>query len=392
MDICKQLKHGVIFLILSISLIPLCGFAWQLDVHFETELILGDDNEAPLEYQFASPSFIRTDSQNRIYVADSRNTIRVFSPEGEHIKTIGRRGRGPGEFQDISAMAINEDDEVIVSDARLFRITYFYDLGDSLEVFTHDDWSTRVGRRVVQDNIVPLGSDLYAITAKEVNAEYGGPIDETDNRVVHIMSMDFSIFHESFFDVYQEMFNPENPLERKFGRNWDYKLARLPNNKLALSHEMFNGLIYVIDYSSSEDTFEVLEGSFSNNPMYEILSGSSSRPYINKIYRLTSSSSGLGRFVYQKKMISLGLFSNEEWILNFIGINKKDEGTHFLEVFSTDGEYKGFVKIDNEFTIQDGMRVRFYPMHFDDNNLLYYVDYSTGNPTIKVTKVTIEES
>lgn len=38
-----------------------------------------------------------------------RSTVRLYSPEGEYLRSIGRRGNGPGELQAITFMAVSED-------------------------------------------------------------------------------------------------------------------------------------------------------------------------------------------------------------------------------------------------------------------------------------------
>ncbi len=46
------------------------------------------------------PSFFTMDEAGFLFVGDSRNgRIAVFDPEGTYVRSIGRRGEGPGEFQ-----------------------------------------------------------------------------------------------------------------------------------------------------------------------------------------------------------------------------------------------------------------------------------------------------
>ncbi|MEX0598459.1 MAG: 6-bladed beta-propeller, partial [Candidatus Paceibacterota bacterium] len=44
------------------------------------------------------------DNENRVYIAD-KNDIKVFQADGAFIKTLGRKGRGPGEFNNFGALS-----------------------------------------------------------------------------------------------------------------------------------------------------------------------------------------------------------------------------------------------------------------------------------------------
>jgi len=89
-------------------------------------LVIGADENAPIEYLFSNPRHIRTDSGGRIYVAEQRaKQIRVFDANGGFIKTLGREGGGPGEFADIQAMGITPAAEVLVYDRAHRRFTRF---------------------------------------------------------------------------------------------------------------------------------------------------------------------------------------------------------------------------------------------------------------------------
>ena len=48
---------------------------------------------------FSRPNDVAVDGQGRVYVNDSKESaIRVFDAAGAYLKTIGRAGQGPGEF------------------------------------------------------------------------------------------------------------------------------------------------------------------------------------------------------------------------------------------------------------------------------------------------------
>lgn len=66
------------------------------------------------------------DSRGRILIADDRNHhVVVFSPTGEYVGTIGRRGAGPGEFESPWEVATDAGDSIFVWDAGHARISVF---------------------------------------------------------------------------------------------------------------------------------------------------------------------------------------------------------------------------------------------------------------------------
>jgi hypothetical protein len=59
---------------------------------------------------FGMPIQVVEDASGNVYVLDSQvSQIAVFSPEGEHLRTIGREGEGPGEFRAANDMFIRPD-------------------------------------------------------------------------------------------------------------------------------------------------------------------------------------------------------------------------------------------------------------------------------------------
>lgn len=92
--------------------------AWRI----EEELRIGSaEVEGP--DLFGNISAIAVDGLGRIYVAESQaQEIRVFDADGRHVRTIGRKGGGPGEFEQISGMDWGPDGNLWVMDPRNSRV------------------------------------------------------------------------------------------------------------------------------------------------------------------------------------------------------------------------------------------------------------------------------
>ena len=74
------------------------------------------------------------DSAGNLYIADGYGNARVhkFSADGEHLFSWGEPGTGPGEFRLPHAIAIDEDDRVLVADRENSRIQVFSPKGEYL--------------------------------------------------------------------------------------------------------------------------------------------------------------------------------------------------------------------------------------------------------------------
>jgi len=85
------------------------------------------DNEESI---LTRPSTILLDESGTIYIEDSGdNRIAVFNDRGEYVRSIGREGEGPGEFQSMDSPMIH-DGLMQIYDRRLHRLSLFTTAGE----------------------------------------------------------------------------------------------------------------------------------------------------------------------------------------------------------------------------------------------------------------------
>ncbi len=96
----------------------------------EEELSIGVEEGAE-EYMFVDAREVVVDNKERIFVSDRRGFhIKVFDKFGKYVKTIGRKGQGPGEFSQISSIQITPRNELMVYERMGFKLTFFSLDGD----------------------------------------------------------------------------------------------------------------------------------------------------------------------------------------------------------------------------------------------------------------------
>lgn len=95
------------------------GAGWRVT----QDLSIGGTEQGPAD--FVDIRDIAIDPAGRLYLLDAQGgTIQVFDARGTHVRAIGRKGAGPGEFSDAFGLAIRGD-RLYVVDQRNVRISVF---------------------------------------------------------------------------------------------------------------------------------------------------------------------------------------------------------------------------------------------------------------------------
>ena len=91
----------------------------------EKELTIGAV-EGASEAVFAEVSGVAANQDGRIYVLDAKECrIQVFDDQGKFVRSIGRRGQGPGETQNPRSIRITPQSEIMVRDLQGDLILFY---------------------------------------------------------------------------------------------------------------------------------------------------------------------------------------------------------------------------------------------------------------------------
>ncbi len=104
-------------------------------VLLEVELVYQDKDETG-EVRLFQPGRIAVDAKENAYIADNSDmAIKVFDPQGQYLRAIGRKGEGPGEFTFIGDMVPLPDGRLLVIDFQSRRTSFFSSEGNFLSSF-----------------------------------------------------------------------------------------------------------------------------------------------------------------------------------------------------------------------------------------------------------------
>ncbi len=96
----------------------------------EEELSIGE-SEGSEEYMFSEILTVAVDEEENIYVVDEKEShIKIFDRNGEYLRTVGKKGQGPGEIGSPGGIQLTHQKELMVNDIRNRRISFFSTNGE----------------------------------------------------------------------------------------------------------------------------------------------------------------------------------------------------------------------------------------------------------------------
>lgn len=169
---------------------------------------------------------VAADRWGNIFVPDL-TTIHVFAANGTLLRSLGRQGMGPGEFDKVVSVEMTPGDSVYAFDAGLSRVT----------VFEPRTWRTAYTVQLGQNQLfapfqvrrVPGSHAIAALFEAAYGDEDGRTPNARRKAVVRLLNDDGSLRKDSVL-VFPEreqliLHNPDGVSGNPFGRNMNVALA-----------------------------------------------------------------------------------------------------------------------------------------------------------------------
>lgn len=142
------------------------------------------------DFLFGNIVDIETGSAGTVYVLDKQNAgIHVFSNSGEHLRTIGREGEGPGEFLSAAGMFLGPGDVVHILQMFPPKIIRLAPDGTPLKNFQIPDIDGgfhQVYRgRAYKDRIFLAGGQELSKTGEQKRVKFLRAFDSTGRELAH---------------------------------------------------------------------------------------------------------------------------------------------------------------------------------------------------------------
>ena len=317
--------------------------------------------DGPEELLFVYISDVAVNSKGDIYVADRQlNEVRKFNKDGEYLLTLGRRGQGPGEFQSVTLVSVNINDDLIAFDNMLGRVSIFSDNGE------HKETTKKLmgGSWIAPSEIFATGGN-YVFFAKLNNSlklfhEFGQDWDITESYI------DYEFIDNQEFEEHSLNFRPGNCLFRD-------------NGDILYTKYYYDNQIFI--YKKKELAKIISRESEIKKP-YEILVFHN----VNKALNMRSDqkykdydfySFGQGTAFFGKSFQnSLGIFQlSDGHIVNFLSIRKSKRLWEFgVELYDSEGKFLKYSKL--------GENLYYDVRCMDSNDLFYAIERKDYNKVI----------
>jgi len=369
-------------LILLVLAAAVC--AQEVKVTITDLLVFKNDKSVSKDYLFGMIYKVRTDSKNNIYIQEYQqgplgNTalIKMYSPKGKYIRTIGRHGQGPGDFNSIGDFTILNNGKLLIMDRLLYRLT-LYDPGkNKFEVLLSN----------VKD--IPMNAELYGLEDDKLLVVSSDFYEKTKN-LLFIKSIDMKKgFYE--FGHPEIFFNKNDPAidDKASYSKIPLNVCIIDENKLAAVPDFYDGILAMFTREGNEWKGKRFKGAKSYLDSFAKISMEDwNKGNMNELARLGArlkTSKGYG-CIQRSGSQKIYTYKNN-YILHFFRIIGRSKNAQSqLDIFDMDGKYLGNNTLfwDSD----DGKEVRKFTVYWKDkDDNFYIVEHDNGLPILKKVKL-----
>ncbi len=357
-------------------------------IEWQSDLAIGLPDQS-IDHQLARPLAVRTDSEGNIYIADQGSLeIKVFDRDGAYLRSIGGRGRGPGEFLSMELVELTPEEHFVVMDRGNLKYITITKEGEFVESHPYnmsDQFYPQAIRYLVNENLLAL---FFNTSSREET-----PIEDRD--LFHIASRDFQERKESFFPIKQV--DTKNRLLHGFMQWHPGSFLLLDGEeKLVFTPSTYLGKFFVYQNRNGQWEFDgAFRGIEPNIEPFEVFDSFTryQRALENRIARATRISHGGEAFMGRQLSMDGGLFQLDgdrlihfylEWREGYERAEESDR--HPLDLYTQVFDLQGNVLLhDFLFTITDKERSIKKPLvnWMDREGDFYLIEYPEDIPVVR---------
>ncbi len=192
-----------------------------------------------------------------VFLADAMDMkIKVFTHEGDYVRSFGGRGRGPGEFQHLTNLWIDHKGRIAVVDYFNTRISFFSQGGKLLDEILFKPTDIQWPRHFESIN----DSNVLIIYSKEANPR----------KAFHIWNSDLSALEGEFSLPASLNFDDD---VKESSLSFSIGSTTVLNGTLYYAPFFYEGNLFAKDISvGTNSTWISFKGLFPEGPSYERLS------------------------------------------------------------------------------------------------------------------------
>ncbi len=133
-----EVKDGVVFVRNPGLPRAVQGGPQRLELVHDLTIGESSDDESRMIFELRA---LQVDSRGNIYVLDDKiDQVKVYGPGGEHLRTFGQHGQGPGEFQNLSRMTMTSEENLVFLDVGNNRVSTYSPEGECLKEIPMTKW------------------------------------------------------------------------------------------------------------------------------------------------------------------------------------------------------------------------------------------------------------
>lgn len=295
----------------------------SLSISFEETLRLGTNDSSAANHQlFSDPAHVAVGENGTLFVVDRSGTsIRVYDKEDTFQRSIGKQGNGPGEFQRITALHV-DDGRLLVADQRQARITELSPTGSVQDTYQLSE-VPRIGQ------LTDYTNDRYVV------------VGASNGRLVHVVDSTFHTVHSSLVPK-SEVETTDHKLETVAVNFLPGHVAVLDDDRMIYAPSLYPGTVY--EYSRT-DTSWTQSAEYRGYGKHDPPVTFTPLNQANRVdLPLTLQE---GRYAAQFHSVSWALSADDDGTITHVFSQEQGDGLSLtLERFTAEGHFLGAAVID----------------------------------------------